>query len=48
MGLGDDLLHFNGIGERITAGMYNNDKPSPADRTSTTASPPGPPSVALR
>jgi hypothetical protein len=32
MGLGDDLLRFNGIGERITGGMYNNDKPSPADQ----------------
>jgi predicted amidohydrolase YtcJ len=30
-GLGDDLLRFNGIGERITGGMYNNDKPTPAD-----------------
>jgi predicted amidohydrolase YtcJ len=32
MGLGDDMLRFNGIGERITRGMYNNDKPSQADR----------------
>ena len=31
MGLGDDMLRFNGIGERITAGMYNNDTPSAAD-----------------
>ena len=29
MGLGDDMLRFNGIGERITGGMYNNDKPTP-------------------
>jgi predicted amidohydrolase YtcJ len=32
MGLGDDLLRFNGIGERVTGGMYNNDKPSLAER----------------
>jgi predicted amidohydrolase YtcJ len=32
MGFGDDMLRFNGIGERITGGMYNNDKPSQADR----------------
>ena len=31
MGLGDDMLRFNGIGERITGGMYNNDKPGQAD-----------------
>jgi len=31
MGLGDGMLRFNGIGERITGGMYNNDKPSQAD-----------------
>jgi predicted amidohydrolase YtcJ len=28
MGFGDDMLHFNGIGERITAATYNNDAPS--------------------
>ena len=32
MGLGDDLLRFNGIGERVTFGMYNNDKPTDADK----------------
>lgn len=32
MGFGDDLLRFNGIGERVTFGMYNNDKPSEADK----------------
>jgi predicted amidohydrolase YtcJ len=32
MGFGDDMLRFNGIGERITGGMYNNDKPSQAYR----------------
>ena len=32
MGLGDDVLKFNGIGERITAAMNNNDRPSPADK----------------
>jgi predicted amidohydrolase YtcJ len=29
MGMGDDMLRFNGIGERVTFGMYNNDKPTP-------------------
>jgi len=28
MGFGDAMLRFNGIGERITFGMYNNDKPT--------------------
>lgn len=32
MGFGDDLLRFNGIGERVTFGMYNNDTPSEADK----------------
>lgn len=32
MGFGDDLLRFNGIGERVTFGMYNNDKPTDADK----------------
>jgi predicted amidohydrolase YtcJ len=32
MGLGDDMLRFNGIGERVTFGMYNNDNPSDADK----------------
>ncbi|OLC82684.1 MAG: amidohydrolase [Acidobacteria bacterium 13_1_40CM_4_65_8] len=31
MGFGDDSLRFNGIGESVTAGMYNNDNPSEAD-----------------
>ena len=30
MGYGDDMLRFNGIGERITAGMYNNNAPDAA------------------
>lgn len=30
MGFGDDMLHFNGIGERITAAMYNNHSPNDA------------------
>ncbi len=30
MGFGDDMLHFNGIGERVTAGMYNNNNPNDA------------------
>ena len=32
MGFGDHMLRFNGIGERVTFGMYNNDKPSEADK----------------
>jgi len=32
MGLGDDMLKFNGIGERITFAMNNNDKPTQADK----------------
>ncbi len=32
MGFGDDLLRFNGIGESVTWGMYNNDQPSDAQK----------------
>lgn len=32
MGFGDDMLRFNGIGERITAAMYNNDRPAEQDK----------------
>jgi predicted amidohydrolase YtcJ len=32
MGAGDDWLRFNGIGECVTWGMYNNDTPSEADK----------------
>ncbi len=32
MGFGDDMLRFNGVGERVTFGMYNNDKPTDADK----------------
>ena len=32
MGAGDGLLRFNGIGENVTWGMYNNDKPTPDDQ----------------
>jgi predicted amidohydrolase YtcJ len=32
MGTGDDWLRFNGIGECITWGMYNNETPSEADK----------------
>jgi predicted amidohydrolase YtcJ len=28
MGFGDDMLRFNGIGENVTWGMYNNDSPT--------------------
>jgi predicted amidohydrolase YtcJ len=30
--VGDNMLRFNGVGERITGGMYNNDKPTAADK----------------
>jgi predicted amidohydrolase YtcJ len=32
MGFGDDLLKFNGLGERITAAMNNNNRPSVTDK----------------
>jgi predicted amidohydrolase YtcJ len=32
MGFGDDYLHFNGIGERLTGGLYNNNAPNDAVR----------------
>ncbi len=32
MKFGDDYLRFNGIGERVTFSMYNNDKPTEADQ----------------
>ena len=32
MGFGDAWLRFNGIGENVTWGMYNNDKPTPAQQ----------------
>jgi predicted amidohydrolase YtcJ len=32
MGFGDDWLRFNGIGENVTWGMYNNDKPGEAQK----------------
>jgi predicted amidohydrolase YtcJ len=32
IGFGDDLLRFNGLGERITAAMNNNDRPSESDK----------------
>ncbi|WP_298254570.1 amidohydrolase [Bradyrhizobium sp.] len=31
-GMGDDWLRFNGIGECVTWGMYNNDAPTDADK----------------
>jgi predicted amidohydrolase YtcJ len=31
-GFGDDMLKFNGLGERITWGMNNNDKPTSDDK----------------
>jgi len=30
MGFGDDMLRFNGIGERVTVAMYNNNRPDAA------------------
>ena len=35
MGFGDDWLRFNGIGENVVWGMYNNDKPSEAQTASS-------------
>ncbi len=32
MGFGDDWLRFNGIGENVTWGLYNNDSPSNAQK----------------
>ncbi|PDT85753.1 amidohydrolase [Bradyrhizobium sp. Y36] len=32
MGFGDEMLRFNGIGERITGAMYNNNAPDAATR----------------
>jgi predicted amidohydrolase YtcJ len=32
MGFGDDMLRFNGIGENVTWGMYNNDAPTDAQK----------------
>ena len=32
MGFGDDFLRFNGIGENVTWGMYNNETPSEAQK----------------
>ena len=32
MGFGDDMLRFNGLGERLTIGMYNNNFPNDATR----------------
>ncbi len=32
MGVGDRMLRFNGIGERVTWGMYNNDTPTEAQK----------------
>jgi predicted amidohydrolase YtcJ len=32
MGFGDDWLRFNGVGENVTWGMYNNDSPTEAQK----------------
>jgi predicted amidohydrolase YtcJ len=32
VGFGDDMLRFNGLGERITFAMNNNDRPTEADK----------------
>ncbi len=32
MGFGDEMLRFNGFGERVTIAMYNNDNPTDADK----------------
>jgi predicted amidohydrolase YtcJ len=36
MGSGDDWLRFNGIGENVTWGFYNNDKPDDAQKEQLT------------
>ena len=33
MGFGDDMLRFNGLGERVTVAMNNNDRPTEAQKT---------------
>jgi predicted amidohydrolase YtcJ len=33
MGFGDEMLKFNGLGERITLAMNNNEKPAETDKT---------------
>ena len=46
MGLGDEMLRFNGIGERITGGdVQQRQAGGRPTRTSTTASRSGPPSA---
>ena len=37
MGFGDDWLRFNGIGENVTWGMYNNDTPTEAQKDALVA-----------
>jgi predicted amidohydrolase YtcJ len=32
MGFGDDMLRFNGLGENVSPGMYNNDHPTEAQK----------------
>lgn len=32
MGFGDDMLRFNGLGENVTWGVYNNDNPTPEQK----------------
>jgi predicted amidohydrolase YtcJ len=32
MGFGDDMLRFNGVGENVTWGMYNNDSPTESQK----------------
>jgi predicted amidohydrolase YtcJ len=32
MGFGDDMLRFNGVGENVAWGMYNNDSPTEAQK----------------
>jgi predicted amidohydrolase YtcJ len=32
MGFGDDMLRFNGVGENVTWGMYNNNNPTDAQK----------------
>jgi predicted amidohydrolase YtcJ len=37
MGYGDEWLRFNGIGENVTWGMYNNDTPTEAQKEALVA-----------
>ncbi len=48
MGFGDPMLRFNGIGERITWAMNNNNNPTEAEREKYYEIVDGPPSAACQ